>query len=161
MNSDDAATADRERKVARAWTLHAQRWSLRQIAAEIGGVSHVTVMAWITEAREAAEWIEVTQARGRRARMGEFLNELARIGVERLTAVDEDGAPVERYKDVVPGLMSVVSELNRVEGNYAPTRTVSEIDRRPPTPGLVKALEEETRRIEAADDEELRRELEQ
>lgn len=150
---------ERARKVARAWSLHGQRWSLREIAAELGA-HHSTVAAWITEAREAAEWSEVTERAGRRARMGEFLNQLARIGVERLTAADEDGQPLEKWKDVVPGLMSVVTELNRVEGNYAPIKVVAD-DRRAPDPVLIAAMELEARRAERRDEDEQARELEE
>jgi hypothetical protein len=149
----------RDEKVARAWTLHGQRWSSREIGAELG-VSHVTAQAWVQEARLAAEWSEVTERAGKRARMGEFLNQLARIGVDRLQAVDEDGQPLEKWKDVVPGLMSVVREINLVEGNHAPLK-VSTDDRRPPDPGLIAAMEAEARRAEALDAAEQARELEE
>lgn len=152
--------AERAARVARAWTLHAvRRWSLREIATELG-VSHETVRGYIREAREAAEWSEVTERAGKRARMSEFLNELARRGIARLEAVDDDGQPVERYQDVVPALMKVVQEINRVEGNYAPLRVAVDEDRRPPDPELLRAMQEEAARAEALDADEVRRELE-
>lgn len=166
-SSDDAEADERAARVARAWLLHTQRWSSRDIGAELG-VSHVTAQAWIKEAREAAEWSEIRERAGRRARMGEFLNELARRGVAALegrpagTLNDEDeGEPPQPYKDVVPALMRVVTELNRVEGNYAPTRFIDDTPRTPPSPALARALEAQTQAIESADDEDLRRELEQ
>jgi len=156
---EDLEDLTRDQKVARAWTLHGQLRSSREIGQALG-VSHVTAQAWIAEARRAVEWSEITERAGRRARMGEFLTRLARIGVERLEAVDEDGQPLEKYKDVVPGLMQVVRELNLVEGNHAPIRVQTD-DRRPPDPGLIAAMEQEARRAELADAEEQRRELEQ
>lgn len=150
---------ERARKVARAWTLHNRRWSSRAIGAELG-VSHVTAQAWIEQARQEEEWREVTESAGRRARMGGFLNELTRIGTERLLAVDEDGNPRERWKDVVPGLMTVVQELNRVEGNYAPLRMTMD-DRRPPDPVLRRAMELEAQRAAAEDEAETRKALEE
>lgn len=151
---------ERARKVVRAWTLHGQRWSTRAIGAELG-VSHVTVQAYIAEYREAAQWSEVTLKAGRRARMVEVLEQVARIGIERLTAVDEDGEPVEKYKDVATPLLGYLQEISRVEGNYAPVRTVVEDDRRPPDPVLLAAMDREARRAELADEDEQRRELEQ
>jgi hypothetical protein len=65
----------------------------------------------------------------------------------------------DRYQDVVPPLMKVVQELNRVEGNYAPVRVQDETRRRP-DPELLEALERETRAVEDGDAEESRRELE-
>ncbi len=150
---------DRERKVARAWTLHRRRWSSRAIGADLG-VSHVTAPRWVEEARQAHEWSEVQQRAGRRARMVGFLDELARRGVARLEERDEDGEPVATYEAVVPVLLKVVQEINRVEGNYAPVRVAVDDDRRPPDPALVAALEEEARRTERLDEDEVRRELE-
>lgn len=151
--------AERAEKVARAWTLHRQRWSSRAIGDELG-VSHVTAQRWVEEARLAAEWSEVQQRAGRRARMVGFLDELARRGIKRLEETDEDGQPVATYEAVVPVLLKVVQEINRVEGNYAPVRVAVDDDRRPPDPALVLALEEEARRTERLDENEVRRELE-
>ena len=159
--------AERAAKVVRAYRLHAQRWSSRAIAEELG-VSHTTARAWVEEYRLAAEWSEVQERAGRRGRMVEFLNELARRGVAALegrpagTNGDEDaGQEPQPYDKVVPALMRVVSEINRVEGNYAPIRVASEDDRRPPDPALVAAMREEARRTGLADEDEARRELEQ
>jgi len=157
------AVEDRERaaKVARAWTLHGQRWSSREIGADLG-VSHRTAQLWVEEARQALEWSEITERAGRRARMVEVLDQIARIGVERLVAVDEEtGQPVEKYKDVAPALLGYLQEINRVEGNYAPIRTVNSDDRRPPDPALVAAMRAEASRAAALDEAEARRELEQ
>lgn len=166
-SSDDA---ERAAKVARAWTLHAiHRRTLRTIAAELG-VHHSTAAAWIEEARRAEEWREITERAGRRARMSAVLNEVARIGVERLLAVHPDeitpgvehpraGQPVERYKDVAPALLGYLQEINRVEGNYAPQRVSVEDDRRPPDPLLVAAMKDEARRTAALDEQERRRAL--
>lgn len=151
--------ADRAARVARAWTMHRNRASLREIAAELE-CSPTTAGAFVTEARIAEEWRETQERAGRVGRMSAFLNELARIGVERLEAKDEDGEPVHKYKDVVPALMTVVQEINRVEGNYAPTRVQVGDDRKPPDRELALALEREARAAEAADAEESRRELE-
>jgi hypothetical protein len=162
--------AERAAKVARAWTLHGRRWSSRMIGRELG-VSHVTAQAWIEEARQAEEWREITERAGRRGRMSAVLNEVARIGVERLLAVEPDtlpdgsknpraGQPVERYKDVAPALLGYLQEINRVEGNYAPVRVSVEDDRRPPDPGLLAAMALERDRALAADEQEQRRALE-
>lgn len=153
---------DRERaaKVARAWTLHGQRWSSREIGDDLG-VSHATAQRFISEARAAAEWSEVTLKAGRRARMVEVLEQVARIGIERLTAVDEDGQPAERYKDVATPLLGYLQEISRIEGNHAPAVALTGDDRKPPDPVLLAAMEREARRAELADDEDERRELEQ
>jgi len=157
---------ERERKVARAWTLHRQRWSSRAIGAELG-VTHRTAQLWVEEARHAHEWAETTHRDGRRARMVGFLDELARRGIERLEGrpagthgEDDEGVEPGPYEAVVPVLMKVVQEINRVEGNYAPTRVSVEDDRRPPDARLLAAMEDEARRTERLDEAETRRELE-
>lgn len=151
---------ERAAKVARAWTLHGQRWSSREIGAELG-ISHRTAQLWVEEARRAAEWSEITARAGRRARMVEVLDQVARIGIGRLVATDEDGQPAERFKDVAPALLGYLQEINRVEGNYAPIRVANEDDRRPPDPALIAAMRAEASRATALDEEQARRELEQ
>jgi hypothetical protein len=162
---------ERAARVVRAYQLWGQRWDLRSIAVELE-VSHETVRRYIAEYVEANEWREARARAGRVDRMSGFLNQLAAHTMEELLEpeLDEDGAPVlkangqpkrlRETKDVLPGLMKIVTEINRVEGNYAPLRTIAENDRRPPDPALVEALEQETRSVEAADDDEMRRELE-
>jgi len=159
--------AERAARVARAWTLHRRRWSSREIGAELG-VSHATAQRYVEEARHAAEWSEIQQRAGRRGRMVAFLDELARRGVERLegrpagtNGPDDPGVEPSTYEVVVPVLMKVVQEINRVEGNYAPVRMAMEDDRRPPDAALLAAMEDEARRTERLDDAELRRELEE
>jgi len=150
--------AERAANVVRAYQLHGQRWSSREIAQELG-VSHTTVRRWIEEYRQAAEWSEVAERAGRRARMVEFLNELARRGVTALEGDPERDIEPQPYEKVVPALMRVVSEINRVEGNYAPVRVATEDDRRPPDPALIAAMREEAARASALDEAETRREL--
>jgi hypothetical protein len=152
--------AERAANVVRAYRLHAQRWSSREIGEELG-VSHTTARRYVEEYRQAAEWTEVQERAGRRARMVEFLNELARRGVEALEGNENKGLEPQPYDKVTPALMRVVTEINRVEGNYAPTRVVTEDDRRPPDPLLVEAMREEAARATALDEDEVRRELEQ
>ncbi len=155
---------ERPARVARAWAMWSRRASLREIAAELG-VSHETVRQYVLEAREATEWSEVQQRAGKRARMVEFLNALAARGVERLegrpATDDRPAVEPEPYERVVPALMKVVQELNRVEGNYAPVRVTSEDQGRAPDPELMAALEQEARRAEALDAAEQRRALEE
>lgn len=165
MSADE--DAERAANVVRAYRLHGQRWSSRDIGEELG-VSHTTVQRWIEEYRQAAEWSEVQERAGRRARMVEFLNELARRGVTALegrkpgTLGPEDaGLDPQPYDKVTPALMRVVTEINRVEGNYAPIRIANEDDRRPPDPGLLAAMRAESSRATALDEAEARRELEQ
>ncbi len=159
--------AERAARVARAWTLHRQRWSSRDIGAELG-VSHATAQRYVEEARQAAEWSEIRERAGRRARMGALLDELGRRGIERLqgrpagtNGPDDPGVEAAPYEVVVPVLLKVTDQLNRLEGNYAPIRMATEDDRRPPDPALVAAMEDEARRTERLDDAELRRELEE
>lgn len=162
--------AERAARVVRAYSLWTRRWSLRAIAADLG-VHHSTAADWIEEARRAEQWREVTERAGRQGRMVGVLNEIARIGVERLTAVEpatladgsdnpRAGQPVERYKDVAPALLGYLQEINRVEGNYAPVQVAVD-DRRAPDPALVAALEAEARRAELGDADEQRRALEE
>lgn len=158
MGADE--DAERARKVMRAYQLHGQRWSSRDIGAELG-VSHMTAQRWIEEYRQALEWHETHERAGRRARMVGFLDELARRGIARLEERDEDGEPVAPWEVVTPVLLKVAQEINRVEGNYAPVRVATEDDRRPPDPALVAAMREEAARASALDEDETRRELEQ
>jgi hypothetical protein len=159
--------AERAARAARAWTLNGRRWSLRDIAAELG-VAPNTVRQYIAEVQEAEEWAEARERSARADRMVVFLNELARRGVAALegrpagTLHDEDeGEAPQPYDKVVPALMRVVQEINRVEGNYAPTRVAVSDDRREPDLELRAALEREAAAAEAADAEDSRRELEQ
>lgn len=146
-------------KVVRAHDLWSQRWDLRRIGAAIG-VSHETARQYIKEYRDAAEWRESRDRAVRSDRIVALLEVVIRKGIERMEAVDDDGQPVERYADVAPHLVRAVAELNKVEGNYAPTRVAVSDDRKPPDPTLTAALEREARAAEVADAEESRRELE-
>jgi DNA-binding Lrp family transcriptional regulator len=158
--------ADRAARAARAATLHAQRASLREIAAELS-VSPETVRTYIREVRDAEEWADARARQARGDRMVVFLNELARRGVVALegrpagtNGNDDEGQEPQPYAQVIPALMKVVQEINRVEGNYAPTRVAVADDRKPPDATLAAALEREARAAEVADAEESRRELE-
>jgi hypothetical protein len=157
---------DRAARMARAWTLHRDRWSLREIAAELG-CSPETARSDIAAARVAEEWREVQERAGRVGRMTAFLNTLAARGVAALEGRpagtlgdDDEGVEPQPYAMVVPALMKVVQEINRVEGNYAPTRVAVGDDRRAPDAELLAALEREARAAEDADAEDQRRELE-
>lgn len=160
--------AERAARAARAWTLHGQRASLREIAAELE-VSPETVRTYIREVQDEEEWAEARAREARSDRMVGFLNELARRGVRALegrkpgtNGKDDPGMDAQPYAQVVPALMTVVKELNRVEGNYAPTRVAVQDDRRNGgDPELRAALEREARAAEVADAEDVRRELEQ
>jgi hypothetical protein len=151
--------AERAARVVRAYTLWTQRWDLRSIGAEIG-VSHETVRTYVAEYRDAIEWRESRDRTMRTGRVVALLETVIRRGIARLEAVDEDGQPVERYADIAPHLVRAVAELNRVEGNYAPLRVSVDDDRRPPDPALLAAMEDEARRAERLDADEVRRELE-
>lgn len=145
--------------VFRAYQLWGQRMSLRQIGREVGA-SASSVREWIAQARRAEEWREAQERSGRVDRMSTFLNELARIAIAELEERDDDGRRVRETKDVLPGLMKVVQEINKIEGNYAPTRTVAEAPTGPgPNPELARLIAAERRAVRAMDEENNRREL--
>lgn len=169
-----APTGDeRARAVARAWTLHSlnRKTTLREIADALAdegwAVSHETVRVYLAEAQEAQQWGDLQDLARKRGRVVTLLEELTRRGIGALEGrpagtlgPDDEGMEPRPYAEVVPPLMKVVQELNRVEGNYAPTRVAVTDDRRPPDPKLIAAMEAEARRAEALDADEQRRELE-
>lgn len=116
--------------VGRAWELHLEGRSLRYIGEQLQ-CSPATAANWVKQAQLVSEYGAVHDALTDRQAMHELLRQLAAWGCDRLKM---GGI----YEEVVPVLLKVTDQINRMSGHYAPIRmTVGAEDGPAVSPELV------------------------
>jgi len=123
------------RKVARAGVMRRDGAYLHEIARALG-VSTETARSYVRIFEHAEQWVPAYNRAQIVADATGLLEELKLRGLKRL---DERGAEFEK---VAPVVVTVVREILKIHGGYAPTSVTLHTDEPRPDPEMIRAIRE-------------------